>query len=265
MSDNNAISDMKMRSGDTTGHWFEGRARRREFWKYVGIMTLVNTGIIFLLCALPIFLHIDLPQLEFAEVLENEFLDLELFGSVFGVLLLLINFYAMLGVTIRRYHDLGMSGWWYLVFFLLGWIPFVRFIAGVVNFILLGCIDGSRSKNKYGPSPKKVDSFQDRTTINKSESSPKVMIRAKSGIIKNKGNVTSKINQNVAMNKQVRIAADGVPCSKTDENDVMNKRLDDSVYQNTEKRLRTLEKLKQQGLIDEAEYKEQKNRVLQAI
>ncbi len=35
--------------------------------------------------------------------------------------------------------------------------------------------------------------------------------------------------------------------------------------EDAEKRLRTLEKLKQQGLIDEAEYKEQKNRVLQEI
>lgn len=48
-------------------------------------------------------------------------------------------------VTVRRLHDLNMSGWWYLLL----WIPFVNFIFSLVLLFKKGT-DGP---NSYGPDP----------------------------------------------------------------------------------------------------------------
>ncbi len=70
-------------------------------------------------------------------------------GFLIGYLILLIFALATLvpsiAVTMRRLHDSGRSGWWYL-------ISFVPYVGGIVLFIFM-LLEGQPGENKYGPAP----------------------------------------------------------------------------------------------------------------
>ena len=94
---------------------FEGRAGRKEFWMWVLAVFIVN----FILGLIPGKVGMIL-------------------SAIFSLAILLPS----LGVTARRLHDVGKSGWMQL----LGLIPFV---GGLIVLIL--CIpEGSKESNAYG-------------------------------------------------------------------------------------------------------------------
>lgn len=75
----------------------------------------------------------------------------ELFGGERGGeglsgLYSLAVFLPSLGVTVRRLHDIGKSGWWVL----LGFIPLV----GVLVLLFFLVKDSEAGSNAYGPNPK---------------------------------------------------------------------------------------------------------------
>ena len=108
---------------------FEGRARRKEYWMFYLFSALVAIAVVVVAGILGAI----------AEVL-----------GWLGVLL-----YAALGLglflpglaaAVRRLHDTGRSGWWYLV-------AFVPFIGGFILLYFL-VIEGDAGPNEYGPDPK---------------------------------------------------------------------------------------------------------------
>jgi uncharacterized membrane protein YhaH (DUF805 family) len=52
--------------------------------------------------------------------------------------------WSNLAVTVKRLHDRDVSGYFVLV-------AFIPFIGGLLLFIEVGCLEGSRGWNKYGP------------------------------------------------------------------------------------------------------------------
>jgi uncharacterized membrane protein YhaH (DUF805 family) len=108
---------------------FSGRARRKEYWMFV----LFNT----------IFLII-------ATILDNVF-GLTLGEQIYGVLYFLYALVVLipgLAVCVRRLHDVGKSGWMYLIVL----IP----IIGVIWIFVLCVTDSKPGENQYGPNPKEV-------------------------------------------------------------------------------------------------------------
>ena len=65
-------------------------------------------------------------------------------SGVFGLAILLPS----LGVAVRRMHDIGRSGWWFLI----NLIP----IVGQVIWIFWCCKDSEMHPNQYGPVPNVV-------------------------------------------------------------------------------------------------------------
>ena len=61
-------------------------------------------------------------------------------------LLLLIFFWSQIAISVKRFHDLRMSGLWFPLILLPG-------IGLLVQFILLGMRRGERGENKYGRDP----------------------------------------------------------------------------------------------------------------
>jgi uncharacterized membrane protein YhaH (DUF805 family) len=61
-------------------------------------------------------------------------------------LYLLATFLPSLAVTVRRLHDTGRSGWWWLIAF----VP----VIGAVVLIVFMCLEGTHGPNAYGPDPK---------------------------------------------------------------------------------------------------------------
>ena len=115
---------------------FTGRARRKEFWMFALLNFLIT--ICFYVC---FFLGTAITAMgedgAFIVVIAN-------------ILLILWNLFALIpviAVTVRRLHDIGKSGW----FFLLHLIP-----CGIGTLILLVfmCMDSQPGDNQYGPNPK---------------------------------------------------------------------------------------------------------------
>jgi uncharacterized membrane protein YhaH (DUF805 family) len=107
---------------------FNGRAGRPEYWYYV-----LATIIISILLGIVDSLF----KLQFGGELK-----IGILGIIFSLAILIPG----LAVAARRLHDIGKSGWYYLVIL----IP----IAGVIWQIILLCTEGEPAENQYGESPK---------------------------------------------------------------------------------------------------------------
>ncbi|MFD3943230.1 DUF805 domain-containing protein [Streptomyces sp. NPDC058579] len=105
---------------------FTGRARRQEFWMFA----LFN------------FLAV---------------IVLAIVDAVIGTTGILVAIYVLgvflpnLGVTVRRLHDTGRSGWWILI----GAIPLV----GPIILIVFYATEGNQTDNAYGPNPKLTPTY----------------------------------------------------------------------------------------------------------
>ena len=95
---------------------FEGRARREEVWMFWLFNLLFS------------------------------------FVPIFNFVLFFWSIIPGLAVAVRRLHDTGRSGWWYLICLLpiIGWIWF---------FILVYCIDSQPGVNKWGVNPKEMGGY----------------------------------------------------------------------------------------------------------
>ena len=106
---------------------FSGRAQRSEYWYFV----LFNFLIAVFLSVVGLVLATIVPSLE---------------GGWLVLLYSLAMFLPSLGVTVRRLHDTGRSGWWLLV----GLVPFV----GVFVIFYFMLCDSEAGDNRFGPNPK---------------------------------------------------------------------------------------------------------------
>jgi len=68
--------------------------------------------------------------------------------GLFYILYALAVLIPGLAVTVRRLHDVGKSGWMYLIVF----IP----IIGAIWLLVLTVTDSNPGDNQYGPNPKEI-------------------------------------------------------------------------------------------------------------
>ncbi len=109
---------------------FAGRARRREYWMF----QFVNSIVLILLVAGIVFRPrspMAIPAL------------LLLCGYVLATMI------PALAVSVRRLHDTNLSGWWLLI----SLVP----LGGFVLFVF-HVLDSTPGPNQYGPNPKAVGS-----------------------------------------------------------------------------------------------------------
>ncbi len=110
---------------------FSGRSGRMEYWMYTLFQTIVLIG--FAVVFLVIF------------GLEDNVSDNgdAVFGLVFAlVAYLLIFLVPNISVTVRRFHDQGLSGWLYF-------LSFIPYLGGIILLVFM-CLPGSSGANKYG-------------------------------------------------------------------------------------------------------------------
>jgi uncharacterized membrane protein YhaH (DUF805 family)/cold shock CspA family protein len=122
---------------------FRGRARRKEYW---GFLLFYVLGMIMLSAA---GLAIDTAAGNFDYGSEAPVATI-----VIVLLALLASTVPGIAISVRRFHDIGLSGWFYLVMFVVGLL-----LAGVVMIlaIVLGLIPSQKRENKWGPVPKGVE------------------------------------------------------------------------------------------------------------
>lgn len=102
---------------------FNGRARRKEYWMFALISSLISWAIQIIGLVLKIEILTYLP--------------------IIYTLAVLI---PSLAVAVRRLHDIDKSGWMICIVF----IPLI----GAIWLIVLLCKEGTQGQNKYGADPK---------------------------------------------------------------------------------------------------------------
>lgn len=106
---------------------FSGRARRSEYWYFA-----LASGVISMILG----------------ALAQQFSIFSILSGVFSLAIICPS----LAVIVRRLHDIGKSGWYYL--FIL--IP----LAGPIILLVWFCKDSEPGDNMYGPNPKGIGGFQ---------------------------------------------------------------------------------------------------------
>ena len=106
---------------------FSGRARRQEYWLFVLFNFIAAFVVGFIGGVLAGATGVE----AFAYL-----------GAIYNLAVRLPGF----GVFVRRMHDIGRSGWWWLIAFIpiIGWIVLLVFC----------CLDSQPGENQYGPNPK---------------------------------------------------------------------------------------------------------------
>lgn len=113
---------------------FTGRARRSEFWYF----NLFNTLFIALAMILDNSLGINFNIQEVEAP----------YGYIY-LLYVLGTFLPALAVSVRRLHDVGKSGWMYLIIL----IPLI----GAIWLLVLFFSDSQSGNNKWGDNPKQLE------------------------------------------------------------------------------------------------------------
>jgi uncharacterized membrane protein YhaH (DUF805 family) len=127
---------------------FSGRSRRMEYWMFAlfNIIVLLAAGGLMLAGGL------TLADLDESNVAEPNLGPLFWVGAVAGVIFFLGSFIPGIAVTVRRFHDRDMSGWWVLGFAVLSNLPYVGLLASIVELVITA-LPGTRGANRYGEDP----------------------------------------------------------------------------------------------------------------
>lgn len=109
---------------------FNGRARRSEYWYFILFNILFACG---------------------AMLLDN-LLGIAMDKTGYGPIYLIYTLFVLipgLALIARRLHDVGKSGWMFLIVF----IP----LAGAIWMLILLTTDSQPGSNQWGPNPKEVN------------------------------------------------------------------------------------------------------------
>lgn len=109
---------------------FSGRASRSEYWYFVllnFIISMVFNIITFVLAS-------------------NGVSDGLTVVQVLSWLVSLALFLPGLGVSVRRLHDIGKSGWWLFIIL-------IPCCIGLIWLVILMCKGSEMNENEYGPVP----------------------------------------------------------------------------------------------------------------
>jgi len=115
---------------------FSGRSRRQEYWMFVLLQAII--GALIGVALLVSLIGMDRQQGP----------GVGLFAIV--TLMVLFNLALLvptIAVQVRRFHDLGYSGWLWLI----NLVPL-----GSLVVLVFMCLEGNPGENLYGPDPKRL-------------------------------------------------------------------------------------------------------------
>lgn len=123
---------------------FSGRATRSEFWYFVLFSMILSFTISFIgqMLGILYMVSFDMPSVsetgEISNIVQN--IPINILQMVFGLLM----FFPSLAVGVRRLHDIGKSGWWYLIVL----IPFIGILV-LLAFFVMGSQEGDNYYGEY--------------------------------------------------------------------------------------------------------------------
>ena len=123
---------------------FTGRAPRFEYWWFILAIVLYTLAVIVA------FFAVNFITGGFAKASGlSSFGLLTLIGGAIGFAGLIVPGIA---VTVRRFHDVNLSGWWVMAGILLGAVPLVGWIA-IIAILVVATLNGTVGENRFGADP----------------------------------------------------------------------------------------------------------------
>lgn len=123
---------------------FQGRASRSEYW-WFGLALML-----FIIAASVVFFAINGITGGFdTDAGVGVLGGIVLIAAAIGYLALIV---PAIAVTVRRFHDKDLSGWWVLAGFVLGAVPVIGFLASIA-MIVVTVLKGTTGGNRFGPDP----------------------------------------------------------------------------------------------------------------
>jgi uncharacterized membrane protein YhaH (DUF805 family) len=116
---------------------FNGRATRTDYWMFALINLIFGIIAMIIDHLLGTCFKLDLAMGT----------QTMLYGYVYAIYNLVV-FIPGLALGVRRLHDVGKSGWFFLIVFL----PLI----GAIWLLVLFCTDSQAGENAYGPNPKEL-------------------------------------------------------------------------------------------------------------
>jgi len=119
---------------------FEGRARRSEYWYFTLFSFLISIAF----SVLTVILGSTIGGIV----------------SIISMIFSLAIFVPSIALGVRRLHDIGKPGWWFLIIL----IPLIGIIVLIVFFVT----DSQPGTNMYGPNPKNsnpLDEVRDQLIV----------------------------------------------------------------------------------------------------
>jgi len=152
---------------------YHGRARRREYWMFCLFCTVFELILIAPL-AMDLYIPGNLLTYLFQKVLRIKLeVDLDILWNLLMNLFTVATLVPSICLWIRRFHDIGKSGWWILVYFgivifagiVLGFSVVAESLFGILGalagvivssliVLVFTCLDSQPGENRYGPNPK---------------------------------------------------------------------------------------------------------------
>ncbi|MGM4910492.1 DUF805 domain-containing protein [Rhizobium sp. 768_B6_N1_8] len=119
---------------------FFGRASRSECWWFQLFywLVLIGLGILAALAA----------GSDGQDGPSSMLIAVGIIAGLFALAMLL----PQLSLTVRRFHDRNISGWWYLALFIANLIPYLNVVAGLA-ILVITVLRGTEGPNRFGPDP----------------------------------------------------------------------------------------------------------------
>jgi uncharacterized membrane protein YhaH (DUF805 family) len=127
---------------------FTGRSRRMEYWMFQLFAVLVMLAFAVLMIAG----GLDLSALGNPDAPPPEPGPLFWLGAAGIGIFALGTIIPGIAVTVRRFHDRDMSGWWVLGLAVAGAIPVIGLIASIASFVIT-LLPGTKGPNRFGEDP----------------------------------------------------------------------------------------------------------------
>lgn len=130
---------------------FTGRSRRMEYWMFTLLWVIVTIVlfVLFIFDFISLMADLDRPSAPSSDPFGGLGV-LSWIALIAWSLFALIAFIPGLALSVRRFHDVGMSGWVYVALYV-GSIIFGIVGLAILVITLLPSAEGS---NKWGPNPK---------------------------------------------------------------------------------------------------------------
>jgi uncharacterized membrane protein YhaH (DUF805 family) len=144
---------------------FDGRISRKYFWLAGSVWTIAFFAVL-----IPLLYWLSDGQWPSRTVVDGEFTREADLATLIAAL---VGLYPSLCMSVKRMHDLRMSAWWCVPFFVPSFVVmllpllfpsggagilelaayWVGLVVGVAYLIVLGCMRGTAGPNEYGDDP----------------------------------------------------------------------------------------------------------------